>query len=60
MLSPILFLKGMCKTGTTFFNRMSFFIFLKYVIIDEHGKLCLALICGADSRKGYGKRGETL
>ncbi len=23
--------------------RMSFFIFLKYVIIDEHGKMCLAI-----------------
>ena len=25
---------------------MSFFIFLKYVIIDKHGKLCLAVMNG--------------
>jgi len=39
---------------------MSFFIFLKYVIIDKHGKLCLVVIYGAASYKGYEKRGETI
>ena len=44
VLSPILFLKGMCNQGTSFFDRMSFFIFLKYVIIDKHGNLCLIVL----------------